>query len=127
MAWLSFALGALASLLAAIGLYSVLAFQVATRTREIGLRMAVGASRGRVARLLLGNMLRLALSGMAAGGLLAFFAARLLHAQIADLVSAPPLLYAAACALLLVSALVAALLPTLRAANTNPTEALRSE
>ena len=127
MAWLSFALGALASLLAAIGLYSVLAFQVATRTREIGLRMAVGASRGRVARLLLGNMLRLALSGMAVGGLLAFFAARLLHAQIADLVPAPPLLYAAACALLLLSAFLAALLPTLRAANTNPTEALRAE
>ncbi len=127
MALLSFALGALASLLAAIGLYSVLAFQVATRTREIGLRMAVGASRGRVARLLLGSMLRLALSGTAAGAVLALFAAHLLQAQIADLQPAPPLLYAAACALLLVSALLAALLPTLRAARVEPMQALRTE
>ncbi len=127
LAILSSALGALASLLAAIGLYGVLAFQVATRTREIGLRMAVGASRGRVAALLLGQMTRLAAWGMATGAVLAWFSVHILKNQMGDLEPAPPLLYAAACTLLLLTAFAAALLPALRAANTNPTEALRAE
>jgi putative ABC transport system permease protein len=127
LAILSSALGLLAAALAAIGLYGVLAYQVATRTREIGLRMAVGASRARIAGLLLGQMLRLTVWGMGAGAVLAWCAARLLHSQMAELSQAPLWLYCAAALLLFLTAVVASLVPAQRAARMDPMQALRTE
>ncbi len=127
LALLASAMGALAGLLAAIGLYGVLSYQVAARTREIGLRIAVGASRARVMRLVLRQTLRLAALGMLGGALLAMGAAHLLRAQITGLAPAPAWLYAAAALLLLGSALAASLIPATRAARIEPMEALRSE
>jgi putative ABC transport system permease protein len=127
MALLSFGLGGLAVLLAAVGLYGVLAYQIATRTREIGLRMAVGASRVDIAMLVLRNMTRLTVWGVGAGALLAWAAARLLRAQTASLVQAPAWLYAAAGAILFAAGLLAAVVPAHRAARVEPMEALRTE
>lgn len=124
---LSVALGGLAALLAAVGLYGVLACQVARRTREIGIRMAVGATRANVIVLVLLQTLRLAAVGLAGGGVLAFFASRALHAQTAALSPAPPWLYAAMAVLLLLCALAAGVLPARRAAHVDPMEALRTE
>ena len=127
MALLSFGLGGLAVLLAAVGLYGVLAYQIATRTREIGVRMAVGASRANVALLVFKDVCRLTFFGVGAGTLIAFGAAHLLHAEIADLQQAPVWLYSLAGLLLLTAALMAAILPAQRASHVEPMEALRTE
>ncbi len=127
MALLSAGLGGLAVLLAAIGLYGVLAYQVATRTREIGLRMAVGASRMHVATLMLHQMLRLTLLGMTLGAAVSWGLARLLHSQTAALLAPPPWMFVAAGLVLLLAALLATLVPAWRAARVEPMEALRTE
>ena len=127
LALLSLALGALAALLASVGLYGVLAYQVETRRREIGVRMALGSSRARVVQLLLWQMLRLTAWGMASGALLAWGAARLLYSQMAELKQAPPWLYGGTALLLLLAALLAALAPAARAAHVDPMQALRTE
>ncbi len=127
LALLASALGALSALLAAVGLYGVLSYQVATRTREIGLRIAVGASRARVIGLVLRQMARLTVWGLGWGGVLAWSCSRLLHAEIADLLAAPLVLYAAAALLLFLTAVIAALAPATRAAHIDPIEALRAE
>jgi putative ABC transport system permease protein len=127
MALLSFALGGLAVLLAAVGLYSVLAYQVATRTREIGVRMAIGASRANVLLLIFQSVCRLTTLGVATGAIIVFAAAHLLHAEIAGLQQAPGWLYALACLLLFVAALLAAVIPAQRAAGIDPIHALRME
>lgn len=124
---LSVTLGAIAALLAAVGLYGVLAYQVARRTREIGIRLAVGATRAHVTVLVLLQTLRLAALGLASGALLAFLASRALHAQSQALSPAPTWLYCAASFLLLFAALVAGIVPALRAAHVDPMEALRTE
>ena len=127
LALLSSATGALAGLLAAIGLYGVLSYQVAARTREIGLRIAIGASRARVVTLMLRQTLRLCAFGMGAGALPAWAALRLLHAQAAAMLQAPGWLYVLAPLLLLGSAMAASLVPATRAAQIDPMQALRSE
>lgn len=127
LALLSGALGGLSAFLAVVGLYGVLSYQVASRTREIGLRIAVGASRERIMRLLFGRMLRLTAWGLAAGAGLAFAAARLLRHQAAELAPAPLWLYACAALLLLLASFAAAAVPAWRAAHIDPMEALRSE
>lgn len=127
MALLSSGLGGLAMLLAAIGLYSVLAYQVATRTREIGLRMALGASRMNVAALMLHQMLKLTMLGMTLGVAVSWALARMLHAQTADLLIPPPWMFAVAACVLLLAALLATLVPAWRAARVEPMEALRTE
>jgi putative ABC transport system permease protein len=127
MALLSFGLGGLAVLLAVVGLYGVLAYQIATRTREIGVRMAVGASRTNVALLVFKSVCRLTVFGVGAGTLIAAGAAHLLHAQIAGLQQAPIWLYLMAGFLLFAAALLAAVIPAQRAARVEPMQALRTE
>jgi ABC-type antimicrobial peptide transport system permease subunit len=120
-----FALVAL--VLAAIGIYGVLSYSVAQRTREIGVRMAVGANRRDILRLVLGQAGGFALVGLAAGLLAAFAGARLIGGLLfqtspVDVVSASITLGALA-----LIAVLAVSIPAGRAASVNPTEALRAE
>ena len=119
--------GALALLLAAVGLYGVIAYSVSRRTRELGIRMAVGASRGRILKMVLGQGLRLAAGGAIAGGLVALASARVLASLLYGISPLDPAAYAAACGLLLTVACLANLAPAIVAARTDPLRALRRE
>ena len=119
--------GLLALSLAALGLYGVMAYAVTLRTREMGVRLALGATPAQLTRLIAADGLRLALTGVAIGGTLSLPLARVLgtmlfRVQIADLAA-----FAGTCALLVGVALVAALLPARRAARLDPMAALRAE
>jgi ABC-type antimicrobial peptide transport system permease subunit len=119
--------GTLALLLAAVGLYGVIAYSVSRRTRELGIRMAVGASRGRILKMVLGQGLRLAAAGAIAGGLVALASARVLASLLYGISPLDPAAYAAACGLLLAVACLANLAPAIVAARTDPLRALRRE
>jgi predicted permease len=121
------AFGLLALLLAALGLYGVMAYAVATRTREMGLRLALGATSAQLTRLIVGDGLRLALTGVAIGGTLALSVARFLGALIFGVGITDLATFVATCALLVAVAVVAALLPARRAARLDPMVALRAE
>jgi ABC-type antimicrobial peptide transport system permease subunit len=117
-------LGPLLLLLAAIGIYSVVAYAVSLRTTEIGVRLALGATPAQLTRLVAGDGLRLALTGVAVGAVLALPLASVLGAlifgvQIADLAT-----FAGTCALLLAVATIASFLPARRAARLDPIVAL---
>jgi putative ABC transport system permease protein len=118
---------ALAVTLAAIGVYGVIAYTVAQRTREIGVRVAVGARMRDVVRLVLGGGLRLALLGIGIGLAGAFAATRLMSVMLYGVAPADPATLAAVAAMLLATALFACWLPARRAARVDPTEALRHE
>ena len=117
----------LAVTLAAIGVYGVIAYTVAQRTREIGVRVAVGARMRDVVRLILGGGLRLALLGIGIGLAGAFAATRLMTGMLYGVAPADPATLAAVAAALLATALFACWLPARRAARVDPTEALRHE
>jgi predicted permease len=119
-----FALSALA--LAAFGIYGVTAFSVATRTQEIGVRMALGARPGDVLRLVLGQGARQVLAGIALGGLGALALTRVLRGLLYGVTAADPLTYACVVALLVIVALAALYFPARRAAKVDPMVALRS-
>jgi predicted permease len=114
-------------LMAVIGLYGVIAFLAAQRTQEIGVRMALGATRLDILRLIVGEGLRL----IVVGGILGFGAtlgtAQLLKSLLYNVRPHDPLLYAAALLLLALVALAATLLPARRAASIDPMQALRTE
>jgi putative ABC transport system permease protein len=124
---LSIAMGALALTLAAIGLYGVLAFSVAQRTREIGVRIAVGADRRAIAALIARRVAWLVLAGSVAGAFLGWLGTRLLVSHDAGLAKVPPWLFAIAGLVLLAAMALAAWLPARRAANVDPMRALRAE
>ena len=127
LARLALAFGGTAVLLACLGLYGVTAYSVARRTREIGIRMAIGASGPNVLRTVLrGAMSQLAI-GVVIGVPLALLAGRYLEAQLFGVTSQDPLVLAGAVVLLAFSALVAAIVPAARAAMMNPVRALRLE
>ncbi len=119
--------GLLALGLAALGLYGVTAYGVARRTPEIGLRMALGASRGGVVALVLRGALVQAAAGLALGLPLAYLAARLLAHTLYQTSPFQPIILVGAAACLLLASLLAALLPARRAASIDPVIALRSE
>ena len=127
IALLATAFGALAAVLAGVGLYGVLAFVTAQRTREIGVRMALGASRGSVSQLVLKDVLKLTLSGMIVAVPVAILLGRLVRSQLYGVSPTDPVSLIAAVLLLAAVALVASALPARRAASVNPTEALRTE
>ena len=119
----AFALLALA--LAAIGIYGLVAFAVAQRTREIGVRAALGARRSRIMRLMLGNALRVVLSGVVLGAIGAWWLGRLMSSMLFRVTPADPLTFAVAATLLVLVAILAALAPSWRAARLDPLVALR--
>jgi ABC-type antimicrobial peptide transport system permease subunit len=117
----------LATLLAAVGLYGVLAFNVARRTREIGIRMALGAGAGQV-RMLIGREVGLMLAiGSAAGLGAAAASAKFLGTFLFGMKGSDPSIYGAAAAILWIVALAAAYVPTRRATKIDPLVALRYE
>jgi putative ABC transport system permease protein len=119
--------GALALLLAAIGLYGLMSYDVARRTREIGVRMALGAARREVLGMVLRESLAIVVAGALIGSAVAWMAARLMGSLLFGLKPQDPPTVLISVAVLLSAALAAALLPALRAARIDPITALREE
>ncbi len=121
------AFAAVAMLLAAIGIYGVIAYSVAQRTREIGIRMALGAQKHQMLAMILRQSLTMAAIGIGVGVLGAFAATRLLKALLFGVGTTDLLTYAAVILLLGVAALCAGILPARRAMKVDPVIALRYE
>jgi putative ABC transport system permease protein len=119
-------LGALGALLAAVGLYGVVSFVVAQRTRELGVRMALGARARDVLVLVLGHGARLVVIGLAAGAVVAALSTRLFTSLMFGVGALDPLVYVVMAALLASVALGAALVPARRATRVDPMQALRT-
>jgi ABC-type antimicrobial peptide transport system permease subunit len=119
--------GLVALLLAAVGLYGVTAYTVAQRTNEIGIRMALGADRGKVVRLVLRGASMRVLLGLALGIPLAIAAGRLISAQLYGVSNWDPFALTVAASTLAICAFFAAIIPARRAASISPIEALRIE
>lgn len=113
--------------LSAIGIYGVLSYSVARRSREIGVRMAVGATRARILRLVLSQAAQFTGLGLAAGVGIALVSARITTGLLFDTGTADPLSVCIAIASLTLAAAMAAIIPAVRAASVNPNEALRAE
>jgi ABC-type antimicrobial peptide transport system permease subunit len=124
---LAMAFAVVAAFLACIGIYGVLAYSVTQRTREIGVRMAVGATEGAVRRLVLGDVVRFLAAGSAVGIPLAFALARLIASMLYGVRTTDPGAFASATAAVAVAALVAGYLPARRASRIDPMRALREE
>jgi predicted permease len=132
-------MSALALLLAAVGLYSAMAYSVAQRTQEIGVRMALGAQPGRVLRMVIRQGLAVTAAGLVAGAALAFVMARLVAGvsftnsgmgvtqNVLQASATDPLIYVGAVLFLAIIAALAAYFPARRAASVQPMEALRTE
>ena len=120
-------LGAVGLLLAAVGLYGIVAYLVGQRTREIGVRMALGASHRDVLRLVVADGMRPVVIGMAIGLVLAVAVTRLLMSFLLGVSPLDTVTFVAGAALLTAVALTASYLPARRAATTDPVRALRAE
>ncbi len=127
MATLSGGFGFLAGLLATLGLYGVISYMVARRRKEIGVRIALGADRGRVIRLVLREAILLLVVGLGIGAVLAFWAGRTATTLLFGLKPHDPISMIAAMALLSMVALASSFLPARRAAAVEPMVALRDE
>lgn len=120
-------LGLVVLLLSAIGVYGVVALAVTHRTREIGLRMAMGATRGEILRKVLGDAVRLSAPGMIVGALLAAGTAAAMRSMLLGTSPLDPVSFLSAGGLLLLVVFLAGLVPALRASGIHPVEALRRE
>jgi len=127
LAVLSAAFGGLALALAVLGLYGVMAYTVARRRNEIGVRIALGARDAQVLRLVLGDTVRVVAIGLIAGLLGAVAATRVLHAFLFGLSPTEPAILGGAASLFAGVALAAGVIPAWRATRMNPTETLREE
>ncbi len=121
------AAGAMALLLGIIGIYGVISYTVAQRSREIGIRMALGAQRNELTGLFVRQGLTLCVLGAGVGLVVAFAAMRLLSSILFQVSPFDPLTYTVLTAALLVTAAIACYLPSRRAASVNPVDALRAE
>ncbi len=117
----------LALFLAAVGLYGVITFSVLQRTREFGIRSALGAGRGDILRLVLGQGTLLIAIGLGLGLVLALASGRIMKAQLFGIAANDPVTLAGTAALLAVVAMIAAALPAVRATRVDPLVALREE
>jgi ABC-type antimicrobial peptide transport system permease subunit len=113
-------------LLALTGIYAVVAFSVTLRSREIAIRMALGAQRGSIAQMVLLSGMKLALAGCAAGVLGSLAVSRLVGAFLFGVSATDPLVYAATIMTMLLISLFASAIPANRAASADPVEALRA-
>jgi macrolide transport system ATP-binding/permease protein len=127
IARLTMLFGALALLLAAVGLYGVTAYSVARRTREIGIRMAVGAERGSVITMVMRGAIVQIVLGLAIGIPVALVCVRFVKSQLYEITSADPVIVIGATAILAAAAFVAGIIPARRAASIDPVQALRHE
>ncbi len=118
---------AIALLLTVVGLYGVMAYSVMQRTREIGVRIAIGADRGMVLGMVLKQAMSLVLIGLVVGLAGAFASGQLLTKMLYGVAPRNPALLAIACSLIAATGAIAAYLPALRAASVDPVQALRSE
>jgi len=121
------AFGAAALFLASIGLYGVMAFSVSTRRRELGVRMAVGADRARVTRMILGQGLTQTAIGIGVGTLFALGVSSLVSALLFQVEPRDPGIFGGTLVVLLITAILACWIPARRAAAVDPLEAMRSE
>jgi ABC-type antimicrobial peptide transport system permease subunit len=119
--------GALALLIGSAGIYGLMASMVAQRTRELGVRVALGATPGRLARSVLADANRQLLVGLAIGLAAAWFASRMFAALLFGVAPTDAFVYVVVSGVLLVSGLAAALLPAVRASRVDPIVALRSQ
>jgi predicted permease len=124
---LAISFGLLATLLAGIGLYGVLAYVTAQRTREIGVRIALGSSRAAISGMVLSDVLKLAGISIAVAIPAALGLARLLKSQLFGVSASDPMTFVSVTILVAIVAVVSALVPAFRAANVDPIEALRTE
>jgi putative ABC transport system permease protein len=127
VAMLAVSFGVLAVLLAAIGLYGVLAYSTAQRTREIGIRMALGAARGSVVRMVIGDVLWLAGVSVVITIPLSLLLSGMIRSQLYNVSSYDPLSLALGVVMVTLVVLVAAMLPARRAASVDPMKALRTD
>jgi putative ABC transport system permease protein len=119
--------GLLSLVLAAVGLFSVIAYNVAQRTHEFGVRVALGAQARDVARLMIGQGLRVSGVGLAIGVVVALWAGRFIQPLLFEESPRDPAVFAVVAASLLVVALLASLVPALRATRVDPASALRAD
>lgn len=124
---LATAFGLLATILAGVGLYGVLAYSTTQRTREIGIRMALGSTRLAVSQLIVADVLKLAALGLLLALPTAYGLSLLLRSQLFGVTAADPIILLSVIALIVLVALLAAFFPARRAATINPTVALRTE
>ncbi|HEX3879523.1 MAG TPA: ABC transporter permease [Bryobacteraceae bacterium] len=127
MATLGAFFGVLALIIACLGIFGILAFQVSRRFRELGVRMALGASRSEVAGLVLGETVRLLLPGCALGVIVALGLTRFVRGMLFQVSPTDPFAYTAAAMCLVAAAIFAAAIPAWRAARIDPVVALRYE
>jgi putative ABC transport system permease protein len=125
--FLATSFGVLAVFMAAIGIYGVLAYATAQRTREIGIRIAMGSSRNQVIQMVLADVTQLAAAGLTVGLPIAFVLSRLVREQLFEVSSYDPLTLCCVCGLIVFVAVIAAALPAMRAAKVDPMVALRYE
>ena len=121
------AFGALALIVAAVGLYGVIAYNVAQRMHELGVRVALGAQAADVGRLVVGQGLRLAIAGLAIGGAISLAASHWIQPLLFQQNARDPVVFAVVAAMLMVVALIASSVPAMRAARVDPNAVLRSE
>lgn len=126
-AWILGLLGTIGFVLAAVGLHGLVAQTVTERTREFGIRLAIGADRGRIMRLVLRRAAAVAIAGLIAGLTLAWFAGRIVESRLYGVSSRDPWIYAAAALVMIVVVAVASAAPARAATRVNPIEVLRSE